>query len=208
MEIYVPSTWKRLLANAIDQFFLVICYAPFFRSMYNLIFTEGEVELTLFQLLMIFLIPALYEAVSLMLISATPGKWLVGLKVVPANDPQKDLDYTQCILRPLTSRLSFFFSWAIYAVAFFRYDRTHVADWVAETRVIQFTPRGARPRIRWIIGTFFVLSYAYEGLSSASSVLNSINWQTGKADLREIMSSNGMSMDDMQFDLDTESEGE
>jgi uncharacterized RDD family membrane protein YckC len=206
IDIYVPSTWKRLLANSIDQLFLVVCYAPFFKSFYNLMFTEGEVELSLFQLLMIFLIPALYEAVSLMLISATPGKWLVGLKVVPADDPQKELDYTQCILRPLTSRLSFFFSWAIYALAFFRYDRTHLADWMAETRVIQFTPRSARTRIRWIVGIFFVLSYGYEGMVSASSVLNSINWQTGKADLREIMASSGM--DDMQFDLDMENEGE
>ncbi|UYL07956.1 RDD family protein [Bdellovibrio sp. SKB1291214] len=206
IDIYVPSTWRRFFAVLIDQAFLSICYFPFFSAFYNVWFSETDVELNLFQLGMMFLIPALYEAVSLMLISATPGKWLLGLKVVPCNDPSADLDYTQCLLRPLTSRLTFFFSWAIYALAFFRYDRTHLSDWVAETRVIQFKPRNTRTRIRWIVGSFFVLSYAYEGMVYASAVLNQINWQTGKADLRELLMSNGM--DNMEFDFDLDEEGE
>ncbi len=207
-DIYVPSTWRRLLAVLIDQIFISICYLPFYRALYNVWFTEADVELNLFQLLMLFLIPALYETVSLMLIAATPGKWIMGLKVVPAHNPQEELDYAQCVLRPLTSRLSFFFSWAIFALAFFRYDRTHLSDWVAETRVVQFKPRNARAGIRWVLGLFLVVSYSYEGLIYACNVLNEINWQTGKGDLRALLTAGGMDMGDMQFDFDSEDDGE
>ena len=206
-EVYVPSTIRRFFALSIDQIFLVICYLPFAKSFYNVLFTQGDVEISLFQLSMIMLIPLLYEAVSLMLLSATPGKSLLGLKVVPAHNPNEELDYTQCILRPLTSRLTFFFSWGIYALALFRYDRTHLSDWVAETRVVQFKPRDKRTRVRWIIGTFLVLSYTWAGLANASQVINAINWQTGKADLRAIVGSDEMNT--FQFDLESEdNEGE
>ncbi|WP_413293739.1 RDD family protein [Bdellovibrio sp. HCB185ZH] len=205
-DIYVPSTWKRLVAVTIDQVFLAICYAPFYSAFYAAWFTEAEVEFSLFQLLMLFLIPALYEAASLILISATPGKWIMGLKVVPAQDPQSELDYTQCLLRPLTSRLSFFFSWAIFSLAFFRYDRTHLSDWVAETRVVQFQPRSTRAGIRWILGTFLILSYSYEGLHYAAAILNEIHWQEGKANLRDLLAVGGM--EDVQLDFDMEDEGE
>ncbi|WP_255489937.1 RDD family protein [Bdellovibrio sp. KM01] len=205
-DIYVPSTWKRLLAVTIDQVFLAICYSPFYKAFYTVWFTDADVQFNLFQLLMLFLTPALYEAASLMLISATPGKWIMGLKVVPAHSPHEELDYTQCLLRPLTSRLSFFFSWAIFALAFFRYDRTHLSDWVAETRVVQFQPRSTRAGIRWVLGFFLVLSYSYEGLHYAAGILNEINWQEGKADLRDLLVVGGM--DDMQLDFDMDDEGE
>ncbi|WP_413584261.1 RDD family protein [Bdellovibrio sp. HCB274] len=201
-DIYVASTWKRLFAQLIDQVFLLACYLPFGVLFYRVWFTDGEVEISLFQLIMLFLVPALYETVSLMLISATPGKWLLGLKVVPADDPSKELLYTQCVLRPLTSRLTFFFSWAIYALAFFRYDRTHLSDWVAETRVVQFSPRPNRPTIRRVVGTLLILSYAYEGMLFSSRVINEINWNTGKADLRALVQISDM--EDVSMDLGEE----
>ncbi|WP_413557190.1 RDD family protein [Bdellovibrio sp. HCB209] len=205
-EFYVASTWKRFIAQGIDQIFLLVCYVPFATLFYQVYTSDTDIYVSLFQLFMLFMVPALYEAVSLMVAQATPGKWLLGLKVVPNHDPTQPLEYSQCILRPLTSRLTFFFSWAIYALAFFRYDRTHLSDWVAETRVVQFKPRPTRPKIRWIIGTFFVLSYAYEGMAYASSVLNQINWQEGKVELRALITLG--SMEDMQFDMNMEEEGE
>ncbi|MEK2688567.1 RDD family protein [Bdellovibrio sp. GT3] len=198
-DVFVASTWKRLFAIMLDQIFLVVCYLPFGTLFYRAWFTQGDVEISLFQLGMLFLVPALYEAVSLMLLSATPGKWLLGLKVVPADDPTKELQYTQCVLRPLTSRLTFFFSWAIYALAFFRYDRTHLSDWVAETRVVQFTPRPQRPTIRWVVGSLLILSYAYEGLLFSSNIINEINWKNGKADLRALVAIS--SMEDVSVDV-------
>ncbi|WP_413574638.1 RDD family protein [Bdellovibrio sp. HCB290] len=205
-DIYVASTWKRLIAQLLDQVFLLACYLPFGALFYRVWFTQEDVEISVFHLFVLFMVPALYEAVSLMLLSATPGKWLLGLKVVPADDPSKELLYTQCVLRPLTSRLTFFFSWAIYALAFFRYDRTHLSDWVAETRVVQFTPRPQRPTVRWVVGTLLILSYAYEGLLFSSNVINEINWKTGNADLRALVSAS--SMDDVSVDLGDDVEEE
>ncbi len=186
-DIYVPSTWKRLFAFGIDQFFILLFYIPFAKTFVQLFFTDEDVYVSLWKLLVMFLVPALYEFLFLMILQATPGKWMLGLRVVPAYNAYADLNSFQCILRPLVSRMSFFFAWAIYAFAFFKYDRTHVADWVAETRVIQFAPRVKRPQIRWILGTFLVLSYTYEGLVYSSSVLSQIDWANKRVELRSLL---------------------
>jgi uncharacterized RDD family membrane protein YckC len=135
----------------------------------------------------LFFVPALYEFVFLTLMQATPGKWFLGLKVVPFADPMGRLDWQQCVLRPLMGRLSFFFSWAIYALAFFRYDRTHAVDWVAETRVIQFTPRLTRAKLRPVLGSLLIILYVYEGLLSAKGVLQKVDWENGQVELRSLM---------------------
>ncbi|WII70889.1 RDD family protein [Bdellovibrio sp. 22V] len=183
---YVPSTWKRFFAHGIDQLFILPFYLPFAGVFFRLAFTEDDVFLNFIQLAVLFLIPALFEFVFLYLLQATPGKWFLGLRVVPAGDYQKPLHWSQCVLRALAGRLSFFFSWAIYALAFFRYDRTHLCDWVAETRVVQATPRANKAELRWIVGVIFVLLYAYEGLVSSQMILKSIDWSNRQANLREV----------------------
>jgi uncharacterized RDD family membrane protein YckC len=186
-NVFVPSTWKRLAAFFIDQIVMVLFYLPFAGKFFQAFFLDEDVYLSLIQLLVFFLIPALYEFVFLVVMQATPGKWLLGLKVVPQHNPYTPLHITQCIMRPVVGRLSFFFGWAIYAVAFFRYDRTHIADWVAETRVIQFKPRPMRAKIRWIAGSFFVLCYIYEGLAYSSSILSQIDWKNNQVELRNVV---------------------
>lgn len=183
---YVPSTWRRFFAYGIDQMVILPFYLPFVGIFFRLLFTEDDVIVTLLQLFILFLIPALYEFVFLVMMQATPGKWFMGLKVVPAANSAEKLHWSQCLLRPLTGRLSFFFSWAIYAVAFFRYDRTHLCDWAAETRVVQGSPRATRARVRWILGLVFVWLYAYEGLVSARMILNSVDWSNREANLRAV----------------------
>lgn len=185
-EAHVPSTWRRLFAYSIDQMVVLPFYLPFIGIFLRLFFTDDEVLVSLNQLLVLYLIPAVYECVFLVLMQATPGKWLMGLKVVPSRNYDEKLHWSQCLLRPLVGRLSFFFSAAVYSVAFFRYDRTHLCDWVAETRVVQGTPRPHKAQIRWILGTVVLLLYVYEGMVSAKMVLNSIDWQERQADLREV----------------------
>ncbi|MNL00715.1 RDD family protein [compost metagenome] len=159
------------------------------------------------QMGVLLLVPAIYEFIFLALMQATPGKWMMGLKVVPCNDPNAKLEFGHCLLRPLTGRLSLLLSWAIYAVAFFRYDRTHLCDWVAETRVIQFKPRAARTRLRWVLGTLFVISHGYEGLRSASHTLQQINWSEGKVDLRSLIPTRSNSMG-AEFEFDPNGDDE
>jgi uncharacterized RDD family membrane protein YckC len=186
-EVYLPSTWRRLWAFLIDQMVSMVMYLPFFGAFRQLVLTDNEVSLSIIQLGLMLLIPAIYEFVFLALMQATPGKWFMGLKVVPCNNADAKLELGHCLLRPLVGRLSLLLSWAIYAVAFFRYDRTHLCDWVAETRVIQFKPRAARPRVRWMLGLLLMFSHGYEGLSSASHTLQQINWSEGKVDLRALI---------------------
>lgn len=192
VDIFIPSTWRRLFAFFIDQFFIFFFYLPFAGTFSRIFFTDEDVYVSLIQLFVLFMVPAVYEFVFLMILQATPGKWLLGLKVVPAHNADAELHTFQCALRPLTSRLSFFFAWAIYALAFFRYDRTHLADWVAETRVIQFKPRAERPKIRWIIGSLLFVSYLFEGLNYSMAVLQQIDWKNHKVELRSVLQSTDM----------------
>lgn len=200
-DVFVPSTWSRLVARGLDQCFTLIFYIPFAKTLFQLFFTEEDVYLGFTQLLMLLLIPAIYEAVFLALMQRTPGKWLVGLKVVPASNPQESLSFSQCILRPLVELLSFFFGWAIYALAFLRYDRTHLADWVAETRVVQFTPRAKRTRRRWVLALIFIVMYSFESLNSAGNILNKIDWKNGQINIREVVDPQEFMPEDMEMDI-------
>lgn len=191
-NVYVPSTWRRLFAHLIDQVIRMAFYLPFAKAFFLLLFTEDEVNVSLLQLFLLFMVPAVYEFVFLVLMQATPGKWLLGLKVVPFSNAQEKLDWQQCVLRPLTERLTLFFSWALYATAFFRYDRTHAADWVAETRVVQFVPRQSRARIRGILGTFLVLIYLYDGYVTSRDLIEVIDWQNHQVDLRDVINMDQM----------------
>ena len=197
-EVYVPSTWKRLAALTIDQLMILPFYLPFAKKFFSVFFTDDDVFLTLVQLSVLFMVPALFEFLFLVVMQATPGKWIMGLKVVPNQNPYEELHWTQCVMRPIAGRLSFFFAWGIYALAFFRYDRTHLADWMAETRVIQFVPRVRRAKVRWIVGLIFVLMYSYEGLGYSSAVLNQIDWRNHQVDLRALADLGGFA--DIQID--------
>ena len=187
-EAYFPSTWRRLLAYFIDQGISLLFYLPFAGTVYKMVFTTEDVYLSVVELLVLFLMPAVYEFVFLLLMQRTPGKAVCGLWVVPFANVNEKLDWRQCVLRPLVGRLSFFFSWRIFALAFFRFDRTHLADWVAETRVVQSSKRENAPTIRWFVGLILVVSYAYEGLVSSSAVINSIDWVNLQVELRSALS--------------------
>lgn len=191
-NVYVPSTFRRLIAQGIDQAVRLIFYIPFLKSFFLLIFTDDPVRVSFYTLGLMFLIPAIYEFIFLVMMQATPGKWFMGLKVVPFSHSNEALDWRQCVLRPLTERLTFFFSWAVYALAFFRYDRTHLADWVAETRVVQFKPRSSRANVRWVTGSLLIFLYVYEGLVSSAAVLRVVDWQNKQVDLRDIVATDYM----------------
>lgn len=185
--VYIPSTWRRLCAHGIDSILRAVMYVPFAKSFFLLMFTEEKVVLPLEGFLFLLLLPAIYEFLFLYTMQATPGKWLLGLKVVPQNHPQSELHWTQCVLRSVVERGTLFVSWALYATAFFKYDRTHVADWVAETRVVQFSPRQNRTRIRWVLGLIFIVLYSYDGLRNAQNVLRMVDWQERQLDLRVLL---------------------
>ena len=184
---FVASTWRRLFARGIDQVIRGLFYLPFGSLFFKLFMTSQEVRVSIVELFVLFMVPAIYEFVFLVLFQATPGKWLLGLKVAPFSSSESKLDLGQCFLRSLVGQFTFFFSWAIFAVAFFRYDRTHLADWIAGTRVVQSRPRLTQAKVRPILGLLFVILYSWEGLVSASSMIQKIDWSHGQADLRTLI---------------------
>lgn len=186
LSAYLPSTWRRLAAYILDQMIMMPFYLPFAGVFVDLVFGGDEARISLFKFTLILMTPAVYEFVFLLLMNATPGKWLLGMKVTPAKDLEAGLDWHQAFLRAFVGRLSLFLSSAIYALAFFRYDRTHLVDWIAETRVVQNTPRRERPQIRWILGSLFVVYFCIEGWSAASQVMRAVDWSEKEVNLSEL----------------------
>lgn len=186
-NVYLPSTWKRFVANGLDEMIMIPFYAPFFGIFFTMFTSEEGVSIPVFTFLLILLVPAVYEFVFLVLMQATPAKWLLGLKVVPVHNFEEPLSWQAALLRALAKRLSLFFSLAIYVVALFRYDRTHAVDWIADTRVVQNVPRNKPAKIRWIIGSVFVIYFCIEGWSAATKVIKTIDWQNNQVHLDELL---------------------
>ncbi len=193
--IYVPDTKKRLFARLTDQLITMIFYIPIANAVRLLVFTEQEVEISIYLLALMGLIPAIYEGMWLWLMQQTPGKWFWGLRVVSCDDPDRPLDWQQCVMRALVGRLDLFLSLAVYATAFFRYDRTHLADWLAETRVVQEGPRSKVAGCRWVVGSFLVLVYSIQGLEQAAQFLKNATVRDGKVSLRQIYEAQQISLD-------------
>lgn len=187
LSTYLPSTWRRLTANFIDEVLMLPFYIPFAGIFLRMMFSDEAVTISLMTFALILIIPAVYEFIFLVMLQATPGKWLLGLTVVPSCDVETPLDWRQSLLRATSKRLSLFFSLAIYVLAFFRYDRTHLADWVAETRVVQNQPRQKPARIRWFLGSIFLVYFCIEGWMGAMRVAQTIDWQNKRVHVDDLL---------------------
>lgn len=117
-------------------------------------------------LVVCFFLQFCYRLFFLQLVGGTPGKLLLGLRVVPRGNPAKALDWGQSFLRVMADHLSFFFGPGLFMLALLRFDRTHVSDWVAETRVVQLLPRLSPPRRHVFWGLFLCLYFSVTGFMS------------------------------------------
>lgn len=188
-DLALPQTLRRLAAHGVDEICIGLLLFPLWRLIWDVFTTDEDVFISIPMLFFILFFPMLYQFVFLMLFSRTPGKWLLNMWVVDAHDSSQKISWAQALLRALTSRLSLFLSWAIYALAFFRYDRTHLADWVAETRVMQESETPRRPRLHpWFAG-FLVVFYAGEGFSQAMMIWESIDWGSNRVELHDFFAS-------------------
>lgn len=80
-----------------------------------------------------------FRTCFLYFLSATPGKFFLGLRVVSYPDCNS-LSFLQSLLRALADSLSLFFGYAPRTLALMRFDRRQVSDWIAETWVTQKAP--------------------------------------------------------------------
>ncbi len=175
---YFPSTWRRLVAHFVDRFYIGILQSPVWIKVGIDYMKHNELRLHWSHLAYAILVSFLYQVLSLYFFSTTLGKWQWSLKVISRhkNGSDDSIGMDQAILRTLVSNLSFFFGWSMYALAFFKYNRTHLADWAAETQVVSLKERASLPHVRWILAIGFIFLTLSESLKTASITLNSIKW--------------------------------
>lgn len=172
---FVPSTWKRWLARGLDQVFIWMVLAPLLMSLPHT--EDGWIQLTIPWALALFLFPVFYEAGSNYFFYTSPGKWIFNLRILPASAEGARHWAIHVLIRALICYFGNFF-WAIFAVAFFRYDRRHLADWMAETRVVGLQPT-ILPSVRPVLGSIAVILGLIQGWVSALEQIHSVQYENG-----------------------------
>ncbi len=172
--LFVAKTWRRILAVGIDWIILFGVF-EFFRLFLSSIFHVAVFD---FQLLWIeiFFLGFLwfgYFIGFLRFFSTTPGKYLFGLKVISIHFGKSQLGWIQVLIRQISDLFSVFFIWAPQSMALFRQDRRQMADFLAETQVVQALPRNEPATRRWIIGTILVIYFVFSGIQSFKEKISS-----------------------------------
>jgi uncharacterized RDD family membrane protein YckC len=155
--MFTASTWRRLVAYWLDSMVLAFCWLPVFIQVWGSMAYEGRVAFEWRWLLVGVLLQLFYKWTFLYFLGGTIGKLIMGLRVVPAVDQQASLGLFQSFLRVFADALSIFFGHAPRALALLRLDRTHISDWVAETRVMQLAPQPLLMRRHLLLAMFVIL---------------------------------------------------
>lgn len=176
---YFPSTWKRLLARFIDSGVIFILQLPVIYLFFIDFLRTEEVKIHWAHVVYFFAVRISYETFSVAFFSATIGKKQMGLTVISRNsfvgDKQVHLD--QAFLRSLVSQLSLIFGWSLFVTAFLKYNRTHIADWVADTQVLSKTPQSVRPKIRWVLAFGFIFIFLSSSVKNTVMTLDYLEWK-------------------------------
>ncbi len=178
------STIKRGIAFLIDSGIAFIFMLPVWVQLLFFQLNHGfgagvwtvEPRWILLSGLMIFF----YRWLFVFFLGGTLGKLIMGLQIVPALRPNEALGLFQSFLRALADGLSLFFGQSLRALAFLRFDRTHVSDWVAETRVVQFTPRKHPPRRRVWFTLVIVLFSFWNAFFRIYTTIHRVHFESGQ----------------------------
>lgn len=169
---YVAATGRRVQAFFIDEFLRLLAFVPWWIAMGWQMPTMETVQLSWGWLSLCYGFHFSARVVCLRLVGATPGKFVMGLRLVGRD--QEKLEWSQALLRTLTDDLSAVLGLATRVLAFIRFDRTHLSDWIAETRVVQLKPRASIVHRRWAVAVFLFVFLAFQGLESSVHWLNSL----------------------------------
>jgi uncharacterized RDD family membrane protein YckC len=171
----VARTWKRVAAFLVDGFIIQMIWWPLSIRWSEGAITSGVVEIQFSVIASLVLLTLFYKWLFLYFLGGTIGKLMMGIRVVPFNAPLQSLGLLQSLLRVLVDGFSIFFGGALKASAWFRFDRRHVGDWVAETQVIQFSGSHFIPDRRWMLAILIMIqmsiaqwSLAYHQVSRLS----------------------------------------
>lgn len=168
--VYTAGSLRRLFAFGVDAFIVTLFTSLTTVFEWPAYLLGGQQLLTWLQFLSIVGIALLYHTGFLMALSATPGKALVGLRVVDAST-LRSVSGLQALTRGLGEFLCFFFSWLPVSFALFSSERRTLVDWLAGTRVVQHDPRWSPVQVRPVLGLLAVLltgSSALRGLREKS----------------------------------------
>ncbi len=150
------STWRRIFAYGIDSTILAFCLLPFWIQVWVSTMLDESITIDWQWLAGALLLQLFYKWSFLYLLGGTMGKLIMGLRVVPSDQSETELGLFQSFLRVATDGLSFFFGVAPRALLLLRLDRTHISDWVAETRVVQLAPQTQLMRRHWMLALFVI----------------------------------------------------
>ena len=156
MQYYVPSTKRRILAGSIDQIIIMIPAVVIFYPNLKALLNTSEIKINIFVLAAVVSCQFLYFFLSYLLLEATLGQKLVGQKLVSLSGEK--LAAIQIAIRVLCDQLSVFFSFGLFCLIFFRFDRTHLSDWLAETKVVQDEER-KMPAVRRAVVCVLLTGY-------------------------------------------------
>ena len=175
----IPSIRGRLLAKIFDEGIVLIINFPLWIRIFHS-YERSEVLILHWGLVVYyFASKSTYEWFSTYFWGATIGKYLMGLRVIPCDHRTQHLGFSQALLRVLCNQLDIYVGWALYVVALGRFDRTHVADWIADTRVIEIAPSSPGPiKIYPFVVLVLFSFFLFQGLSGAVEFLQSfdLNW--------------------------------
>jgi uncharacterized RDD family membrane protein YckC len=88
---------------------------------------------------------------------ATPGKLLLGLKVISARTEDPDLTWTQAIVRTVIPYFNFMLGSLPYILALTSQERRTLWDLIAGTRVVQANMRKSPVKRRWIFASILAI---------------------------------------------------
>lgn len=174
------STWRRLAAYWMDSMVLGLCLLPFWFQVWGALVWGSEIAVSWRWLVAGVLLQLFYKWTFLYFMGGTLGKLIMGLRVVPRWDSQADLGLFQSLLRVLTDALSIFFGMAPRALALLRLDRTHISDWVAETRVVQLDPQKQIMRRHWAVALLVIWVSFFGQFSDLYRRLQHIEFEGGQ----------------------------
>lgn len=183
--MHTPGMLRRILAFVIDSWIAGLFFAPVWIQLLASMLQFGQLEVDLSWVLICFLMQFAYSWLFLYFLGGTLGKLLLGLRVVPRSSPTDPLGLFQSFLRVLTDQLSLFFGQSLRALALIRLDRTHVSDWVAETRVIQLKPSGFHARRHVILALLVALVSLVTQFQEAYRLVQSVELTEGRFVLLE-----------------------
>ncbi len=162
LNFFTANTFRRFLALGLDHLVYGIFYLPVSIQAWFSYFRSGYMEVEWRLLILCFVLQFFFRVSFLRFLGATPAKLFFGLRIVNRHTGG-ELSWPQALIRVLTEHLSFFFGNSFLLLAFLRLDRTHLADWLAETRVVQLTPRLKPPHRRILFGLAFFVYLFFTG---------------------------------------------